>query len=116
MRKLLLLICIGILPDIAMAHAFTADSCNVPLTVLSGNVECKLTDFNSDTIECKVVKLSHITSVFKGTPSRNWLKLAMTSVCMEDDKCFQAFDCQRSYGTDDDGCHFNPLVGEYHCH
>ena len=116
MRKLLLLICIGILPDIAMAHAFTADSCNVPLTVLSGNVECKLTDLHNDIIKCKIVKFSHITYVFQGVPSKHDLKLAMTSVCMEDDECFQAFDCHRGVDIRGDGCHINPLTGDYHCH
>ena len=99
-----------------MAHDYKVNSCKVPLTVLSGNVECSLTSFNSDTIECKIVKFSHLTYVFQGVPSENDVRLAMTSMCMKNDKCFQTFDCKRGVGTDDDGCHFNPLTGEYHCH
>lgn len=118
MRKLLLLICIGILlqADNAMAHAYGLDSCKVPLTVLSGNVECSLIDFQSDTIECKIVKFSHITDTFQGVPPKYHLKLSMTLLCLKNEKCRQAFDCEEGAATDGDGCHTDPLTGEYHCH
>ena len=135
MYKLLLLVCIGVLlkADIATAHFFTIYSCKVPLTVLSGNIECRLTDLESSTFECKIVKFSYITYTFSeedsvrfidfdtpsyknSVPTESHVKLAMTSVCIESDQCRQAFDCESGAATDDDGCHLNGLTADYHCH
>lgn len=124
MHKLPLLILIGILlqVDIAIAHDWQVNNCKVPLTVLSGNIECSLISLESDTIECKVVKLSHITAAFNFSHPKTmefdkyWVRLNMTFVCIKDDECFQAFDCSRGAATDDDGCHMNSLTGDWHCH
>lgn len=117
MRRLLLLACIGILTDIAMAHDSGFENCEVPLTVHSGNVKCMLITIPPiDAIECKIVKFGHLLDTFKNVPTKLRLKLIMTFLCLQDEKCSQAFKCKWGGGIDANGCHFDLLTGGYHCH
>ena len=106
------------------AHSFS--SCRKLGSFSLKKMQCRLVDTDNMRVVCRIAALSSlfpdIKTEFTGLPNRATSEGAyrlMLRICYQISACGQRFSCSREYPlppTDSDGCHIDPLTGEYHCH